>query len=44
MKSDDRSLADILDDILTEYEIFVNNSAELIKEYKALRRKERRKK
>lgn len=39
----ERSLLEILDEMLTEYEIFVNNSEQLIKEAKKKLREERRK-
>lgn len=43
MQGDDRSLHDIMVEMLTEYEIFVNNSEQLIKEAKKLLRKNGRK-
>lgn len=39
----ERSLLEILDEMLTEYEIFVNNSEQLIKEAKKKLREEKRK-
>lgn len=42
MPSKEPTLADIFAEMLTEYEIFVNNSAQLIKEAKAILRKQRK--
>lgn len=39
----ERSLLEILDEMLTEYEIFVNNSEQLIKDAKKKLREEKRK-
>lgn len=39
----ERSLLEILDEMLTEYEIFVNNSEQLLKEAKKKLKEEKRK-
>lgn len=45
MPSDDqRALREIFEEMLTEYEIFVNNSEQLIKDAKAILRKQKRSK
>ena len=40
----ERSLEDILDELLTEFEIFVNNADQLIKEAKKIQRAQKRSK
>lgn len=40
----ERSLEDILDEMLTEFEIFVNNAEQLIKEAKKIQRAQKRSK
>lgn len=40
----ERSLQDILDEMLTEFEIFVNNAGQLIKEAKKIQRAQKRSK
>lgn len=44
MPNEEPTLADIFAEMLTEYEIFVNNSEQLIKEAKAILKKQRREK
>jgi hypothetical protein len=45
MPSDDqKALREIFEEMLTEYEIFVNNSEQLIKDAKAILRKQKRSK
>lgn len=39
-----RSLLEILEEMLVEYEVFVSNSEQLIKEAKAIMRKQKRNK
>lgn len=43
-EQNDRTLFEILEEMLTEYEIFVNNSEQLIKDAKAIIRKQKRSK
>lgn len=38
----ERSLEEILDEMLTEFEIFVNNAEQLIKEAKQIRKAQKR--
>ena len=40
----ERSLEEILDEMLTEFEIFVNNAEQLIKEAKQIRKAQKRSK
>lgn len=42
MPNKEPTIEDILNEMLTEYEIFVNNSAQLIKEAKAALKKQKR--
>lgn len=41
-EDNEKALAELFREMLTEYEIFVNNSAQLIKEAKALMRKRKK--
>lgn len=44
MPNEERCLREIFEEMLTEYEIFVNNSEQLIKEAKAVLRRQKREK
>ncbi len=43
-KDEQKALLEIFQEMLTEYEIFVNNSEQLIKDAKAILRKQKRSK
>lgn len=43
-KNDQRTLQDVFEEMLIEYEVFVNNSEQLIKDAKAILRQQKRNK